>query len=373
VQEQLFNALVECLSLTDSQFSIHPQYRSFLLSDILMSVPNEVLSTTLTTIRKEILARYVDRALRERIQLIPTGDDTLAVQSLPGSDCFSSLLSIFAFIHDRLLPSLPNAQRKPFASSFYVGLSEAVQTLLLAPSIPDNVNGLAQYLVLIRTAIDFELQVIKMGFFSGVEHRIQAWGDRAQSHYEKKRRATLVDKARLIILTDNYAPTRVTLNTSTEAVTEEAKQAPREELEEEVNWDFDDEEGNKTQENGHRSKQETTELPSEEPEEEGGDGWDFEDDAMDGESAKEDPSDPWGVEWDDGALQAPKEICPVAETTPTFSSEPTAGQSLQTAAGVPKNPLLKPPETYLVSHAAILVAELADQILDEAMALLKST
>jgi protein transport protein DSL1/ZW10 len=376
VQEQLLKALVECLSLTDSRLSIHPQYRSFLLSDILMSVPKEVLSTTLTTIRKEILTRYVERALRERIQLVPTSEDTLEVQPSPSSDCFPTLLAIFTFIHDRLLPSLPDVQRNPFASSFYVGLSEAIQTNLLVRSIPDDGYGLAPYLALIRSAINFESQVIKMGFFSGVEHRIQAWGDGAQSHYEKKRRATLVDKARLIILTDNHAPTRVTLKSSTDVVAEEAKQEPStEKPEEDVNWDFDDEESNKPKENGKPSKQEAAETPSEEPEE-GADGWGFEDEdeALDGTAAKEGSSDPWGVDWDDDAFQEPKDTRPMAEAKPSFSSKSTAGQSFQTAASAPKSPMPRAlTESYLVSHAAISVAELAGQILDEATTLLKST
>jgi protein transport protein DSL1/ZW10 len=373
----LLKALVECLSITDSRFSVHPQYRTFLLSDILISVPNDVLSTTLTTVRKEILTRYVQRALRERIQLIPVDKYALEVQSSPSSDCFPTLLNTFTFIHDRLLPSLPDAYQSPFAASFYVGISEAIQTHLLVPSIPDSVDGLAQYLTIIRTAINFESQVIKMGFFTGVEHRIQVWGDGAQSHYEKKRRATLVDNARLIILTDNRVPTRVALAASAGVITKEEQNEPStEKPEEEVDWDFDDEDNSKPQENGHTSKQETSEVPSEEPDEEV-DGWGFEDDhdePVDKAAAEGQPNDPWGVEWDDGAVQEPKERRQVAETKASLSYESPAGQSFQTAASAPKIPLPKPPsESYLVSHAAIAVAELAGQILDEALGLLNST
>lgn len=376
MQEQLLKALVECISLTDGHFSIHPQYHSFTLHDIFMSVPKDVLATTLTTIRKEVLARYVNRAIQDGIQLVPTRNTVLKVEPPRSSNCFPALVNLFTFIHERLLPSLPATNRNSFAASFYAGLTEAIQTQLLATSIPENIDGISGYLTRIQAAKSFEIQVVGMGFFSGAEHRIKAWGDGAQSHYEKKRRATLVDKARLIVLTDNHSPIRVMLERLNEAVPEETLVA--EMPKEEVNWDFDDDEGDKASRNRPEPKEE---APLEEPgniEQEGEeDGWGFDDDEEmpDEVVTKKDPEeshDPWGVEWDDAPTGAARPM--PTESKPSFSSQSTTSQSFQTAASAPKSLLpRKISEGYMVSHAAVAVADLAGQILDEALALLNST
>ncbi|KIM34270.1 hypothetical protein M408DRAFT_93152 [Serendipita vermifera MAFF 305830] len=371
VQEQLIKALAECISLTDSRFSIHPQYHSFSLHDAFVSVPTQVQSMTLTTIRKEIFAHYINRALKENIKLTQTSDFVLEAHPSSSPDCFSSLLNLFTFMHDRLLPSLPVIHQGSFAASFYNGLADVVQSELLVPAIPSHIEGISNYLKHIQAAINFELKVTGMGFLSGTEPRIKTWGDGAQGHYEKKRRAALVDRARLIILTDNRSPIRVTEEYTEEPIVEESPEM--ETPEEEVNWGFDDDDGPKATKDPGTTEQDATHDEPDKAEEGDGDGWGFDDDEPSGDAdAQEESHDPWGVEWDD----PPTEEAPPApaESKPSLRSQPTAGGSSQKAANTQKPLPPKPaPESYLVSHAAKTVADLAAQILDEALVLSTST
>jgi centromere/kinetochore protein ZW10 len=231
--------------------------------------------------------------------------------------------------------------RGDFAASFYIPLSEIIQSKILLALIPSNSADLASYLALVREAIDFEVKLVNMGFFLGVEHRIQAWGNNVQSHYEKKRRAELLDKARIIILTDLQAPVHieveVPLSTLPDNGEEEVVKAVA--ADEEVNWDFDNEEEKAS---GHAEKEE------EEPAE---DGWGFDIDLPKDDEQNEESNDPWGVEWEDPPAPLKEPLAEKVVKTPTSS---------------------RPRESYLVSHAAMSIATLARDILNEGFALMRS-
>jgi centromere/kinetochore protein ZW10 len=260
------------------------------------------------------------------------------------SSYFPSLSNLFSFLHERLLPYLPVPHRGDFAASFYIPLSEIVQSKILLALIPSNIADLAPYLALVREAIDFEAKLVNMGFFLGVEHRMRVWGDNVQSHYEKKRRAELLDKARIIILTDLQPPVHieveVPLSTLLDNSEEEVVKAIA--ADEEVNWDFDNEEET-TKANGHAEKED------EEPVE---DGWGFDDDLPKDDEQKDENNDPWGIEWEDPPAPLKREsLAEKAAKTPTSA---------------------RPRESYLVSHVATSIAALAREILNEGFTLMRS-
>jgi hypothetical protein len=287
-------------------------------------------------------------------------------------------------------------------------MSEEIQTKLLPAFIPIIALQIPVFLKLIREAAEFEQGAVEMGFFAGMERRIETWGERAQSHYEKKRRAQLIDDVRTVILTDLAPP--VTLDTEVikeiavtttpvDSSSSKAEAAPppasapapsvpnvEPAPEEEVNWDFDEDEiepqSTKGQPPESDSKTNDTQNEMEvekEPEE---DGWGFEDEeSVDQpqepqiESKPEQRgSDPWGDAWDDAPIESPKpQSQPAAPVQPPYASTPSlSSQSYQSAKSTVTMTSVKVRETYLVSHAVTVVAQISTNAFNEGMALLNS-
>lgn len=351
IQEQLHKALVDCISIHETQIIIKTQHSAHLsLHDIFVSIPPEVLVADLAALRKDIFARYISRILKGKAKVI-ANDSKLVIRDNETLDYISPLLTLFIFLHEQLLPYLPVPHRGDFAASFYIPLSDLIQSELLIPFIPSHVHELPPYLALVRAAIDLETQLVNMGFYIDIEHRIQTWGENVQSHYERKRRAELLDKARVIILTDLQPSVHIEVEalSSVVAKPDGIDESKEEGSDDTGNWGFDDEE--KPQANGNNVKD-----TIEKSEEEGEDGWGFDDD-LPKEEEPEVESDPWGDDWG---------VPPADDSEVPKLPEPTPAKGEKT----PTSSKVK--ESYLVSHAAMAIATLAREILDEGITLMCS-
>lgn len=402
IQEQLLQGYSTCVSLSDSRFTLKHEYSPHLtLLSILDNITTESLLSTLATLRKDVLARYVTPTLQRKKRFELVSPLTLEVHNGYAKSPFHEISTLFTFIHDQLLPHIPESSRKFFASSFYVPMSEEIQSKILPASIPTTTSDLPAFLRLIREAAEFEKGAVQMGFFAGMERRIETWGESAQSHYEKKRRSQLIDDVRTVILTDISPPVTMSIEVTKETTvpatqvdppppskvdTAPALSAEPAQEEEEVNWGFDDDEEEPDDTNGHppESNSEVDDTPKEtkDDKESGEDGWGFddEDEPMDlQEEPEPEPepkqrgSDPWGDEWDDAPIEPPKpQSQPQAPVYPPKDSTSLSSQSYQSAKPTMIVTSVKVRENYLVSHAVTVVAQTSTSAFNEGMALLNS-
>lgn len=214
-----------------------------------------------------------------------------------------------------------------------------------------------------------------MEFMAGKEKRVFEWSQGARGHYERKRRAGLIEKARFLVL----QPSRGTVRTAVEleiqgaevvdlteerAVDDKAEEQlqPEHELQVEEDttaWDFD--EGN-----GDEKREETK---AEQNEDGDGDGWGFEDDGeADAEptsSTGTDDADPWAQEWN-----GPNKVNPPSPPPPKQPTTPAA-QNGQSSAIQRKFKTTRK-ESYLVSQVATALASIAEDVLQEGSELLDS-
>lgn len=343
IREQLFRAYAECIQLDASNFVVRHQYTPHLtLSSIFISLPQPTLLSYLASLRKDILALYIEPVLNGEASLIPDGA-ALRVKESKSSDTISSLHSLFIFISKQLIPHIPEKNRAGFMSSLYIPTTESIQAKLLIPSIPDSLGGIPSHLRLLRETEELESQMAALGFLAGAELRIKSWVQNAHNHYERKRRASLLEQARTIVLGNNHHLVPVSIQVSTSEVVD-LTGAEEKSVEMLVDgdmaaWGFEDEE----------SKSEDKVFDANEDPE---DAWGFDEE----EPNKDvDEDDPWGTGFDDPP--SPKNV----ESKPIKVLSSTKDEST--------GPKL---EEYLVSSAAVAISRLVSDILQESNGLLRS-
>lgn len=215
-----------------------------------------------------------------------------------------------------------------------------------------------------------------MGFMAGKEKRVFEWSQGARGHYERKRRAEWIEKARSLVLQPSRGSVRTEVEleiqgtevvdlTEEQAVDVNAEEKPQSgpglQIEEDTTaWDFD--EGN-----GDEAKEETK---AEQNEDAHGDGWGFEDDGeTDAEptsSTGVDGGDPWAQEWND-----PSEVKPHSTPPPKQPITPAAPKG-QPSAPIQRKVKTTRKESYLISQVATALASIAEDVLQEGSELLDS-
>jgi centromere/kinetochore protein ZW10 len=213
-----------------------------------------------------------------------------------------------------------------------------------------------------------------MGFIAGKERRIFEWSQGARGHYERQRRAELIEKARSLVLQPSRGGVKIEVEVETQGagvidLTEEQtvdvklekKPKPESELEIEEDataWDFDEGDEKKGE-----KKEETKAAQNE-----GGDwdGWGFEDEGgTDGtptSSTDVVDDDPWAQDWSD-----PTEVKPPSPPPPK-----QLAASAQPSTPIQKKAKTMRKESYLVSQVAIALASIAEDIIQEGSELLDS-
>ncbi|OSD04787.1 hypothetical protein PYCCODRAFT_1433123 [Trametes coccinea BRFM310] len=403
--EQLLQAYSRSVVVSASEVVVRhsvqvPQSTStFSLSSIIGSMAPSALATHISTLRRDILAHCVEYVLKQpvtiseeisndlsgpvqhrlRLYPAPPGESDLTIR-------LDRLTTIVTFLHQHLLPHFPAAERKSLALSLSTPLRTAVLNHLLLPHLPSSLPKLPNYLILAKRAVQAEDDIVvkMLGDTSG-ERSVKSWVDSVGLHYERKRRAEILDCARVIVTgPDDSAKSfraEVTL-----ALEEAFPSAPAEKQEPATNGA-----AHETQANGKKGHdiegldeaesawdfEEETAIQSEES---SGDGWGFDDevepevppepqvehpsnglgiDKAQGteEVTEEDADDAWGwnddttattaedevVEdspWDDPWEEKPSEPEPIS--SPTAAPKPAKGLQ-KFSKSTPSSPAVPPP------------------------------
>ncbi|THH27514.1 hypothetical protein EUX98_g6676 [Antrodiella citrinella] len=177
------------------------------LSSIISALSPSSLTDRLGALRRDLISHYVDHVLTQpfsvevsttdsesRLMLFPTPPNTEDKGTR-----IDNLSTVITFLADALFPHIspgvifPRTLSKPVTSGL---LSK-----LLVPSLPSSLDQLPPYLSLLRRAVDFEEAVLSksLGDMSS-ERDIKSWADSITSHYERKRRTEILDRARAVIL-----------------------------------------------------------------------------------------------------------------------------------------------------------------------------
>ncbi|CCA66727.1 hypothetical protein PIIN_00408 [Serendipita indica DSM 11827] len=349
VLEQLSKAYATCLDLKESSFVIAHHYGSNLtLNDILVSLPSEIIAVNLATLRKDLFSRFINCVLRDNYTVLRVKSTRIDLSASSSQDSFTSLLHLFTFLSEELLPHIPEPHRASFSTAFYNPLCDALQAHLFA-LVPATIDELPSYLTTLIGVIDFETKITALGFSTGPERRLQAWCQGVQTHYEKKRRTELLERARTIVLSQpSYGVTIEVEVSAKESVKEAASVEPLTDGAEveTANWDFDDEDTTKEVPSIASNKEDA------ESTEEDGDGWGFDDDEPTveekGQESEEKTHDPWGT---NGMMLQ-------------------YHQMMSTRLKPAQTRVVASPETYQVSNVAKEISELAHKILSEGISLL---
>ncbi|EGO22432.1 hypothetical protein SERLADRAFT_350499 [Serpula lacrymans var. lacrymans S7.9] len=342
--------------------SIHaPQSNiSYSLSDVFASLSANSAISHLTTLRRDVLAHYIDYTLSQptsvtvKTEIEFTGTSFHKLSHVPSPPNTENLLTrldnlaaVLDFLKQYLLPSLPISQKESFPKSLCKPMGSAILTHLLEPSLPSSLHLLPPFLNLTKKAVRFEEDHI-VGVLGGASNNrdIKSWVDGVSGHYERQRRLSILEAARTIIVEiDETSSTFHAETISAQEVNDEISQIPAtSDTEGGDAWNLDDD------------KKSTGNASSIQDES----GWSFEDDVIgvepestDGSNVPPpqstkvqstddvDPGDAWGwnddeeplvddenaeeTVWDDPWSDAPSEISVPARppAAPSITSVPT--------------------------------------------------
>ncbi|KAI9062498.1 hypothetical protein FKP32DRAFT_1666937 [Trametes sanguinea] len=407
--EQLLQAYSRSIVVSTTEVVVRPSVQvpqstsTFPLSSIIASMTPAALATHVSTLRRDILAHCVEYVLKQPVTISEANSNDLSgpvehrltlYPAPPGEHDLTirldRLTTIMAFLHEHLFPHFPAPERKSLALSLTTPLRTAILNHLLLPHLPSSLPRLPDYLALANRAVQAEdnIAVSLLGDTSG-ERSVRSWVESVGLHYERKRRAEILDRARIVVtgpedLAKSFrAETTLNLEEAAPAVPVE-EQPPSTngaahgdkangngngldmngldeaengwDFEEEATvqseesfgdgWGFDDEVEPKVppeppvQEQPQRSETNNSQIADEAAEEDADDAWGWNDDttatAVEEETVEESP-------WDDPWDEKPSE----PEPEPVVSSPPSApkpAKGLQKfSKSAPSSPSLPPP------------------------------
>ncbi|KAI0940945.1 hypothetical protein AcV7_003180 [Taiwanofungus camphoratus] len=352
-EEQLNDACSRSIVVSSHELVIRPaiqvrQSETILpLPAVLSSLTTTSLSSQLTSLRRDIIAHYIEYIAKQPTKITITSEKDifgtpehkLTVFPLPPNSPalaprLENLATVLTFLDQHLFQHLPSSERTTFPYLFCKPLRAAVLNHLLVPSLPSSLDTLPSYLDVVQKAVKFEAEYLAtMHGDDSADQEIESWADNVGLHYERKRRVNILELARILTLhaEDESRIFHVDLDMVMEhedkiAVPTELRHEPIEE-EAEAAWGFEDEQAeNKdntagTDEDGWGFDDEVepepeagfeapptehegpTEVDAVDPAEAWG--WNDDDDSLtanDDEPMAKD--DPWDVGWDDAPHQA---------------------------------------------------------------------
>ena len=195
------------------------------LASVISSLPEQALSTHLTTFRRDFVSYFIDHVLKQpyavetfvsnterKLVLIPAPPNT----EVPSSR-LSNLSKVLAFLRDTILSQYPKEEAAKFMRSLSKIVAQSVLNNLLIPLLPGSFGLLPAYLSLLKEAVSFEENVV-VKLLDGAEGEdiIKSWSHGVSGHYERRRRVEILDQARQEILS------RVDLNETFQAVSNDS-------------------------------------------------------------------------------------------------------------------------------------------------------
>ncbi|KAL1941263.1 hypothetical protein VTO73DRAFT_7475 [Trametes versicolor] len=404
-EEQLIHAYSRSIVISASEIVVRPTVRApqgtstFPLSAIITSLSPAALSSHVSTLRRDIIAHCVDYVLKQPITIEQTtsndisgpAEHKLSMYPAPPQEeditfRVERLTTLATFLTEHLFPHFPEPERKSLALSICTPIRTAILNHLLLPNLPSSLAKLPGYLQLAKRAVRAEDDVIvaMLGDTTG-ERSIGGWVDAVGLHYERKRRAEILDRARVIVVSppDDSSSFRVEVP----LVLEEAAPPALSEIkapvtngatnghktngdagivvdteEAEVAWDFEDDTPVESESSGDgwgfeddvepepepTPEVEVSQPPEPEPAEteeplEEDDPWGWTDDSAPAPANDEAPEedDPWGDAWD----EKPKQVV----LSPVPALKPAKGLQ-KFSKSVPNSPAFPPPRSPAIQQ-----------------------
>ncbi|KAI0305872.1 Centromere/kinetochore Zw10-domain-containing protein [Multifurca ochricompacta] len=219
VEEQLTDAYSRSVVLSQRVLTIRPSVqvrdsKTVLdLSTILSSFSAVSLSSHLAVLRRDINAYYIDNLLAQPFLLPLFAKDTSGISSqtlaLLSSQCASedlsarleNLASVLDFLDTHLFTALPSSHVVSFKKTLCKPITTALLHQFLVPFLPSSLAALPPYLRLVAQAISLEEKYIVGILGQDLRDReVKLWTDAVASHYERRRRAQILEDARQVIL-----------------------------------------------------------------------------------------------------------------------------------------------------------------------------
>ncbi|KAH9975969.1 hypothetical protein BGW80DRAFT_1295582 [Lactifluus volemus] len=201
VEEQLTDAYSRSVVLSRDELTtrrsvlVRDSTTVLTLSSILSSLSATSLSDHLALLRRDVNTYYIHRLLTQPTSLSPSSSkdssgilsDTLSFLPSPSasedlSTRLKNLTSVLDFLDAHLFTALPSS---------HVAIS----------LLPSSLAALPPYLHLVTEAEELEEKYI-VGLLGQDprDHEVKTWTDAVSSHYERKRRAQILENARQLIL-----------------------------------------------------------------------------------------------------------------------------------------------------------------------------
>ncbi|KAF9477590.1 hypothetical protein BDN70DRAFT_880982 [Pholiota conissans] len=216
VQDQLSDAFSRSVIVSPTEIKIYHtvqvrQSQTMLqLPAILHSLSPASTSNHLSTLRRDILAHFVDHVLKQPYAvLIETSlihDARLSLIPAPPNNedlCsrLNNVSTVLGFLYSQLIPHLPSDDAAQLTRSLSKAITSSVLNNFLMPTLPSSFGLLPSYLTVLKRAVVFEEKDISRLLESDKnEGSIKAWSDGVSGHYERRRRIEILELARKEIL-----------------------------------------------------------------------------------------------------------------------------------------------------------------------------
>ncbi|KAH9846124.1 hypothetical protein C2E23DRAFT_605268 [Lenzites betulinus] len=219
-EEQLIHAYSRSIVVTATEVVVRPVVQApnststFPLSAVISSLSPSVLSTHITTLRRDIIAYCIDHVLKQPVTTQQTDSSDISgptehhlslYPAPPGEEDLTfrieRLTTVMTFLREHLFPHFPEPERKSLPLSLATPTHSAILNHLLLPHLPSSLQKLPDYLHLAKRAVQAEDEIIVQMLGDATSDRsVKTWVDGVGLHYERKRRAEILDKARSIVV-----------------------------------------------------------------------------------------------------------------------------------------------------------------------------
>jgi centromere/kinetochore protein ZW10 len=184
------------------------------LSSILSSLSEASLSTHLAVLRRDINTYYIDHLLTHPTSFShsfakdSSGISSHTLSFHPSSSTVEDLptrlknvASVLDFLDAHLFAALPPSVGASFKKTLCKPVTTGLLQQFLVSHLPSSLVTLPPYLHLVAQAKELEEKyVVNMLGQDPRDREIQSWADAVSSHYERKRRAQILEDARQMIL-----------------------------------------------------------------------------------------------------------------------------------------------------------------------------
>lgn len=182
------------------------------LSSILSSLSAASLSNHLAVLRRDINNYYIDHLLTRPASLTHSfakessgiSSETLSILPSASEDLsmrLKNLTSVLDFLDAHLFSALPSSLVASFKKTLCKPVTAALLQQFLVPFLPSSLAALPPYLHLVTQAKELEERyIVGMLGQDPRDREVKTWTDTVSSHYERKRRAQILENTREMIL-----------------------------------------------------------------------------------------------------------------------------------------------------------------------------